>query len=149
MCNLSVTVILTQFSLEICHCCCGCCSRGGSSLVVVFEREQVSKGFKLMPLDPVGPPPPTPSSMFKNTETFQSWPCFEARPSYRQWLMQRESRFHTKVVGGEYAGVSGEAWSALGYPFPSLEIWNVRGWGRGRRDSLCRLGNISEENPPK
>lgn len=64
------------------------------SLVVVFEREQVSNGFKRIPLDWMSrlPHPPPPSFSFRNRKTCQSWPCFEARPSSRQQPMQRESR---------------------------------------------------------
>lgn len=53
ICNVSVTVTLTQFGLKICHCCCGGCSSVWS-LLVVFEREQMSNGFKRIPLDLCG-----------------------------------------------------------------------------------------------
>lgn len=63
----------------------------------MFEKEPVSNGFKRILLD-LGVPPRPPASL-SETQNVPDLAPFEARPSYWQQAMQREGRFHTKVVG--------------------------------------------------
>ena len=54
------------------------------------------------------PPPPAPQLHFQKHKNVPELAPFEARPSYRQQAMQREGRFHTKVVGFGDVTVSAE-----------------------------------------
>lgn len=73
----------------------------------MFEKEPVSNGFKRVLLD-LGVPPPAPQLHFQKHKNVPELAPFEARPSYRQQAMQREGRFHTKVVGFGDVTVSAE-----------------------------------------
>ena len=57
----------------------------------MFEREQVSNGFKRILLDLGGSPPP--QLHFQKHKNVPELALFEARPSYRQQPMHRESAF--------------------------------------------------------
>lgn len=59
----------------------------------MFEREQVSNGFKRILLDLGVSPPPPPQLHFQKHKNVPELALFEARPSYRQQPMHRESAF--------------------------------------------------------
>lgn len=88
----------------------------------MLQREQVSNGFKRIPLN-LGDFPSTPPALLSEIKRARVGPALrEGRPSYREQPVPLESRFHAKVLGFQYAGDSSKRWSFLGCSLPNLEI---------------------------